>query len=74
MPSNVVDIPRDGKITEELNIKAYQEALVDFINTAEAPFTIVLLGEWDSGKTSLMNYLKVELSRNYNIICGNCDA
>ena len=68
MPSNVVDIPLNGKTKEELNIKAYQEALIDFINDAEAPLTIALQGEWGSGKTSLMNYLKDKLASNYHVI------
>ena len=68
MPSNVVDIPLNGKNKEELNIKAYQEALIDFINDAEAPLTIALQGEWGSGKTSLMNYLKDKLASNYHVI------
>ncbi len=60
MKSNVVDQPAEaGK--DRLAMKAYAEALTDFIKRAEAPLTIALQGEWGSGKTSLMNSLKASL-------------
>lgn len=60
MKSNVVDQPAkaDG---DRLNMKAYADALTDFVKEAEAPLTIALQGEWGSGKTSLMNSLKASL-------------
>ena len=45
------------------DIDGYQRALVEFIKGAEAPLTIALQGGWGSGKTSLMNVLKTELTQ-----------
>jgi hypothetical protein len=60
MKSNVVDQP--AKAAEDrLNMRAYADALTDFVKEAEAPLTIALQGEWGSGKTSLMNSLKASL-------------
>ena len=60
MKSNVVDQPATAD-KDHLNMKAYADALTDFVKGAEAPLTIALQGEWGSGKTSLMNSLKASL-------------
>lgn len=57
MSSSVVDLPIADN-TDSLGIKAYEKALVKFIEGAGTPLTIALQGEWGSGKTSLMNSLK----------------
>ena len=65
MPTSLIDIPLTGNTNEDLfDIDGYQRALVEFIKGAEAPLTIALQGEWGSGKTSLMNYLKANLTQN----------
>ena len=60
MTSNVVDQPAKAN-EDRLNMKAYADALTDFISNAQSPLTIALQGEWGSGKTSLMNALKHSL-------------
>ena len=63
MPTSVIDRPLNGDNEKDLfDIDGYQRALVEFIKGAEAPLTIALQGEWGSGKTSLMNVLKAELT------------
>lgn len=63
MQSNIPDLPLDGK-TENyaFDIRAYQEAIVEFIRNAEAPLTIALQGEWGSGKSTLMTFIKENLT------------
>ena len=64
MPTSVIDRPLNGDNEKDLfDIDGYQRALVEFIKGAEAPLTIALQGEWGSGKTSLMNYLKANLTQ-----------
>ena len=60
MASNVIDRPATAG-EDRLDMKAYAEALTEFIANAQSPLTIALQGEWGSGKTSLMNALKVNL-------------
>ena len=57
MTSNVIDQPAKAN-EDRLNMKAYSDALTEFIRNAQSPLTIALQGEWGSGKTSLMNALK----------------
>ena len=67
MPTSLIDLPLNGvNEKDSFNINGYQLALVDFIKGAEAPLTIALQGEWGSGKTSLMNVLKAELTQGEN--------
>lgn len=44
-----------------LGVNLYQEALVEFIDKSTTPMTIAIQGEWGSGKSSLMYYLKEAL-------------
>lgn len=60
MTSNVIDQPAKAD-EDRLNMKAYADALTEFIANAQSPLTIALQGEWGSGKTSLMNALKQSL-------------
>lgn len=60
MHTSVVDQPVLAN-EDELNMKAYTEALSEFIVKAQAPLTIALQGEWGSGKTSMMNALRQKL-------------
>jgi len=60
MASNVIDRPANAG-EDQLNMKAYADALTEFIANAQSPLTIALQGEWGSGKTSLMNALKASL-------------
>ncbi len=62
--SSITDIPRDINKGEKDNfgIEPYEQGLIQFINNTSTPITIALQGEWGSGKTSLMNSLKQNLS------------
>ena len=60
MTSNVIDQPVKAN-EDRLNMKAYSDALTEFIRNAQSPLTIALQGEWGSGKTSLMNALRQNL-------------
>ena len=61
MKSNIIDQPAQAD-EDRLNMRAYGDALSEFIVNAQSPLTIALQGEWGSGKTSLMNYLKKKLN------------
>ena len=61
MTSNVIDQPAKAD-EDRLNMKAYADALTEFIANAQSPLTIALQGEWGSGKTSLMNALRQSLA------------
>ncbi len=62
--TSITDIPRDVKKGEKdtFGIEPFEKGLVKFIETTNTPITIALQGEWGSGKTSLMNSLKQNLS------------
>ena len=51
-----------ASITEDLfNIEVYVNALCSFIRSCETPMTISIQGDWGSGKTSMMNMMKVNM-------------
>ena len=60
MRTSIVDQPVRAD-EDALNVRAYTEALAEFIQNAQAPLTIALQGEWGSGKTSMMNALRHQL-------------
>lgn len=56
---------------DSLEIDAYYKGLVGYIENCKTPMTISIQGEWGSGKTSIMNFIKNDLaksSKNYRII------
>ena len=59
--SITIDTPRKPNQEDLFGIQAYQDGLINFINSTGTPITIALQGEWGSGKTSLMNSLKYNL-------------
>jgi hypothetical protein len=63
--SSITDNPRDLSKGEKDNfsIEPFENGLTKFINNSNTPITIALQGEWGSGKTSLMNSLKENLSK-----------
>ncbi len=62
--SSITDSPRNVSNGEKDNfgIEPFENGLTKFINSSSTPITIALQGEWGSGKTSLMNSLKQNLS------------
>ena len=66
--SSITDSPRNvsnGEI-DNFGIEPFEKGLTKFINNSNTPITIALQGEWGSGKTSLMNSLKMNLSDSDN--------
>jgi GTPase SAR1 family protein len=66
--SSITDSPRNVSNGEKDNfgIEPFENGLTKFINNSNTPITIALQGEWGSGKTSLMNSLKKNLSDSDN--------
>jgi len=60
--SSITDIPKLADSDDSFGIKPFEKGLTEFIKTTSTPITIVLQGEWGSGKTSLMNSLQASLS------------
>ena len=58
----VVDEPISTGKSDALKIGLHSHALVNFIKNTTTPMTIGIQGEWGSGKTSLLNSTKGELS------------
>ncbi len=66
--SSITDSPRNvsnGDL-DNFKIEPFEKGLTKFINNSNTPITIALQGEWGSGKTSLMNSLKMNLSDSDN--------
>jgi len=66
--SSITDIPRNVSFGEKdtFGIEPFENGLTTFIKSTNTPITIALQGEWGSGKTSLMNSLKENLSNGEN--------
>ena len=67
MAIGIVDEPILGQNQDWLEIKKHADALVSFIKETDTPMTIGVQGEWGSGKTSLLNQIKEELSSSKEI-------
>lgn len=67
----VTDIPIkwDGQDNEDdlLNIIDYLKGLQAFIVDCPTPISIAIQGDWGTGKTSMINYLKKELDKRQDI-------
>ena len=48
---------------ESLDTDSYVHALSAFIDTSATPLTIGIQGEWGSGKTSMMNLIRVDMEK-----------
>lgn len=61
-PQGVTDIPMNWKEEKDLlQIQDYLDGLKEFICTCQTPFSIAVQGDWGTGKTSVLNYIKTEL-------------
>jgi hypothetical protein len=56
------DLPYDGRHKDELGLDKYAGALAKFLTSCETPMTVGIQGEWGSGKTSLMNMVRLRLA------------
>lgn len=65
-----VDLPleaADGDMPDDkLGVRDYYRGLANFIMRCETPMTIAIQGDWGSGKTSAMNYIKEDLRNSKN--------
>lgn len=61
-----VDIPLDPSkgMEDRLEIIGYYKGLARFIAGCQTPMTIAVQGDWGSGKTTALNFIKHELSRD----------
>lgn len=55
------DAPLDDPADDLLGMKDYARKLADFIREVPTPFTIGVYGEWGSGKTSFVHFVKYYL-------------
>ncbi|WP_432411339.1 KAP family P-loop NTPase fold protein [Rasiella sp. SM2506] len=62
--SSITDIPKNAQQKDSFGIQPFEDGLVNFIQHTNTPITIALQGEWGSGKTSLMNSLRRNLSES----------
>ncbi len=60
--ASITDTPITSIKQDLLQIKTYSDALSEFIAESDTPITIGLQGEWGTGKTSLMEILRENLS------------
>lgn len=61
------DIPLKDNEEESLGLSAYIDSLSEFIQKCETPMTVALQGDWGSGKTSMMNLIKINIKKNPDI-------
>ena len=64
--SSITDLPKHASEEDRFGIKPFERGLIKFIENTSTPITIALQGEWGSGKTSLMNSLKLNLCDKEN--------
>lgn len=63
----IKDEPNEGSQSDMLEVERYANALVRFIQETQTPMTIGIQGEWGSGKTSLLNFIKETLESKGNV-------
>lgn len=59
-PLGVGDVPVSSASEEQLGLGVYADALADFVVQCDTPLTIGIQGDWGSGKTSLMNLVRLQ--------------
>jgi len=61
MPNLFPDRPIRDTDSDKLGIKAYADALAQFMRTCDSPLTIGIQGDWGTGKTSTLNLIVADL-------------
>lgn len=64
--TSITDLPKIATEDDSFGIKPFENGLIRFIQNTNTPITIALQGEWGSGKTSLMNSLRLNLTESDN--------
>lgn len=59
----LTDKPVSGISEEKLGMKDYIDAMSEFTRTCQTPMTIAFQGDWGTGKTSMMNMVRENLSK-----------
>lgn len=62
MLKGFTDVPVFNIDHDFLDIKVYIDCLCEFIMECDTPMTISIQGDWGSGKTSIMNMIKCQVS------------
>ena len=65
------DIPVSSLAEEILGLTPYVESLSEFVAKCETPMTIAIQGDWGSGKTSMMNLVRLSLPKNMESVWFN---
>jgi hypothetical protein len=55
-------LPPNGQ--DRLNVTAYYKGLASFIANCQTPMTIAVQGDWGSGKSTALNFVKSELPKD----------
>lgn len=61
------DVPVRNSREDQLGSKKYSDGLAKYVRFCDTPMTIALQGGWGSGKTSLMQMLEEEVSKDKNV-------
>lgn len=61
------DVPVRNSREDQFGSKKYSDGLATYVRFCDTPMTIALQGGWGSGKTSLMQMLEEEVSKDKNV-------
>jgi hypothetical protein len=64
MPSLLSDRPA---VTDHLGFEHFADILADVVRTTPPPFTVGVFGEWGSGKTTLMRFVRQRLDNSEGV-------
>lgn len=69
-PYGYIDLPITPETggSDELNIEAYYEGLAAFVSNCQTPMTIAVQGDWGSGKSTALNFVKSKLEDSVYVI------
>lgn len=59
--AGTTDLPRGEDEEDLLGISAYAKGMAGFITRCPTPMSIAIQGDWGTGKTSVINYVRKEL-------------